>query len=280
MFRSLPLASAAALLACSSALAQPGPVLYDNGPFITATGAGFGGADISLTESGTVVSLGFNENASSPLRVADNFTLSGGGTHRLATLDFYGVQSQSSNFTTDVHFGALYISLYSDNPIFGASPIAGDSSTNHLQSSTWTGAYRVSSSNLLSQARPIIRLRADMSWAPALPDGAYWLFVSAMGDTNLSTNPNPQTIIVTPRPPGAEGYQLFNGNWVATTDYPFILHGFCPGDFNASGAVSVQDIFDFLAAYFAGDPAADINNSGSVTVQDIFDFLAAYFTAC
>ncbi len=28
----------------------------------------------------------------------------------------------------------------------------------------------------------------------------------------------------------------------------------CPGDFNDSGAVSVQDIFDFLAAYFAGCP--------------------------
>jgi hypothetical protein len=29
---------------------------------------------------------------------------------------------------------------------------------------------------------------------------------------------------------------------------------FCAGDFNKSGAVSVQDIFDFLAAYFAGCP--------------------------
>jgi hypothetical protein len=28
----------------------------------------------------------------------------------------------------------------------------------------------------------------------------------------------------------------------------------CPGDFNHSGAISVQDIFDFLAAYFAGCP--------------------------
>ncbi len=54
----------------------------------------------------------------------------------------------------------------------------------------------------------------------------------------------------------------------------------CPADFNQSGAVTVQDIFDFLAAYFSSDPAADFNQSGSVTVQDIFDFLAAYFTGC
>lgn len=52
-------------------------------------------------------------------------------------------------------------------------------------------------------------------------------------------------------------------------------------DFNQSGEVSVQDIFDFLAAYFAGDPSADVNGSSTVTVQDIFDYLAEYFNpAC
>ncbi len=63
----------------------------------------------------------------------------------------------------------------------------------------------------------------------------------------------------------------------------------CPADFNASGSATVQDIFDFLAAYFAGCTApgpapcvasADINASGALTVQDIFDFLAAYFLGC
>ena len=54
----------------------------------------------------------------------------------------------------------------------------------------------------------------------------------------------------------------------------------CIADFNGSGTASVQDIFDFFAAYFAGSPAADINHSGSATVQDIFDFLAAYFAGC
>ncbi len=54
----------------------------------------------------------------------------------------------------------------------------------------------------------------------------------------------------------------------------------CAADFNNSGAVSVQDIFDFLAAYFMADPAADFNHSGAVSVQDIFDYLAAYFVGC
>jgi hypothetical protein len=54
----------------------------------------------------------------------------------------------------------------------------------------------------------------------------------------------------------------------------------CLADVNASGSVTVQDIFDFLALYFSNHPRADINASGSVTVQDIFDFLALYFTGC
>jgi hypothetical protein len=52
----------------------------------------------------------------------------------------------------------------------------------------------------------------------------------------------------------------------------------CPADWNNSGALSVQDIFDFLAAFFAG--AADFNLNGQTTVQDIFDFLTAYFAGC
>ena len=55
----------------------------------------------------------------------------------------------------------------------------------------------------------------------------------------------------------------------------------CPADANCSGVLSVQDIFDFLAAYFAATSAADFNGSGAtVSVQDIFDFLAAYFAGC
>lgn len=52
----------------------------------------------------------------------------------------------------------------------------------------------------------------------------------------------------------------------------------CPGDFNNSGEVSQQDIFDFLAAWFAGQ--GDFNRSGACTVQDLFDFMTAYFAGC
>jgi hypothetical protein len=63
----------------------------------------------------------------------------------------------------------------------------------------------------------------------------------------------------------------------------------CGADFNQSGDLTVQDIFDYLNAWFAGcrggtgDCAgrdADFNCSNTITVQDIFDFLTAWFAGC
>jgi hypothetical protein len=51
-------------------------------------------------------------------------------------------------------------------------------------------------------------------------------------------------------------------------------------DFNRDGQVGVQDIFDFLNAWFANDPSADFNGVDGVSVQDIFDYLNAWFVGC
>ena len=52
----------------------------------------------------------------------------------------------------------------------------------------------------------------------------------------------------------------------------------CPCDYDGSGSVTVQDIFSFLAAWFAKSPSADFDQSGTVTVQDIFSFLSCWFS--
>ncbi|HMN41529.1 MAG TPA: GC-type dockerin domain-anchored protein [Phycisphaerales bacterium] len=53
----------------------------------------------------------------------------------------------------------------------------------------------------------------------------------------------------------------------------------CVADFNHSGTLEVQDIFDFLNAWFAGNPAADVNGGG-LAVSDIFAFLNLWFAGC
>lgn len=54
----------------------------------------------------------------------------------------------------------------------------------------------------------------------------------------------------------------------------------CVSDFNNSGLIGVQDIFDFLGPYFSASLSADVNISGAVDIQDVFDFLADYFANC
>jgi hypothetical protein len=69
-----------------------------------------------------------------------------------------------------------------------------------------------------------------------------------------------------------------NIGWINLDDTTVFV-GDCPADFNADGALSVQDIFDFLSAWFAGDRRADFNGGG-LAVQDIFDYLTAWFGGC
>ena len=84
-------------------------------------------------------------------------------------------------------------------------------------------------------------------------------------------------------------YQMINqctGQWQGfgvTCTTPPNTNNFvacCKANFNGVGGVTVQDIFDFLSAWFANNPSANFNGVGGVTVQDIFDFLSAWFAGC
>ena len=44
--------------------------------------------------------------------------------------------------------------------------------------------------------------------------------------------------------------------------------------------ITVADIFAYLDAWFARDPRTDINMDGAANIQDIFDFLATWFAGC
>jgi hypothetical protein len=83
--------------------------------------------------------------------------------------------------------------------------------------------------------------------------------------------------------PGVTSYQLRvratapGGCGSATSNEA--TYTICAADYNCSNALSVNDIFDFLNGWFAGDVRADFNGGG-LAVQDIFDYLAAWFVGC
>ena len=267
--------------------ARADTTVFDNGIFITGTGTARSNGVPIIRAEGSAITIGFNEHATAaqggPIRVADDFVISSttpsapGGV-QLTHMHFYAVQSNA--VTTDVHFAGFYIALYDAAPFGGGHLIAGDFTTSRLLSSTFSGVYREPTTGTLLTNFPITMLDVDMSWAPRLAPGTYWMEVSAAGDPALSATPNPQTIFVTPHSPNVNAEQFYGGNWYAIWDLPFTLFAQCPADFNNSGAATVQDIFDFLTAWFAADPRADLNGTGGITVQDIFDFLAAWFAGC
>ncbi len=61
-----------------------------------------------------------------------------------------------------------------------------------------------------------------------------------------------------------------------------LQHGMpaCIADFNGDQAQNVQDIFDFLSAWFMNHPKADISGNSATDVQDIFSFLNIWFQGC
>jgi hypothetical protein len=54
----------------------------------------------------------------------------------------------------------------------------------------------------------------------------------------------------------------------------------CAADFDTSGALSIDDIFAFLNAWFAVSPRADFNADGALSVDDIFAFISVFFAGC
>lgn len=54
----------------------------------------------------------------------------------------------------------------------------------------------------------------------------------------------------------------------------------CQADYNGDTVVDVNDIFAFLAGWFARAPAANVNGDAVVDVNDIFAFLGLWFARC
>jgi hypothetical protein len=150
-----------------------------------------------------------------------------------------------------------------------------------------TGAYTITFTVQNFNAGPINELHIFPqpigSGVTATPADFYFPNVPSFGIAG------PFTTVISGAQPGPLCLRIsvhLNGTECCSLVYCFTLpdcHGEvnpCPPDFNHDGVVNSSDFFEYLNAFFTGNPAADFDGSGAVNSQDFFDFLMAFFAGC
>lgn len=237
MRNTMLVSTAAVLVACGAASG----VTHSNGPFVTGVGNGFGGANTSsIDPTHTTFGVGTNEAATpasgGPIRVADDFTVSGGGWD-ISSATFYLYQTVTTPATNPIvnTINSIRVGVYTSMPNGTALPDFGDFSTNRLTGAVFSGTFRVTSTTLTNDDRAIFALTVDMSWLPNLSDGTYWLAWSTTG-TNAS---GPWHVPVTPALPGHNARQMLDNNLTGNPSWAQI-----DGSTTAAGIQPLDLAFD------------------------------------
>jgi hypothetical protein len=192
-------------------------LLVPFGPYITQTGVGGGGANVSeLYTTFTLGAVGYNifgygMQASVNSRVADDFTVPPAQLWWPSDIKWLAYQTGAA--TTGTITGAN-IRLWNSDPkgqLPGGQWASGPG--NSWQSNTWTGVYRVLDSGLTAINRAIIQVSCDGWWAPNLHPGTYWLDVSFSGTLTSGPWSPPKTVAGQIPPTGApwNGLQSTSG---------------------------------------------------------------------
>ncbi|MFC5978829.1 beta strand repeat-containing protein, partial [Flavobacterium salmonis] len=147
-------------------------LLYDNGPFTTNTGVGFGGSDVSVMQNVTLgySTLGYSVNNAGNFRLTDQFTNS--APWYLDYVDVFAYQTGSSVSST---FTSGVVKIWNSDPSSGtAISEFGDFNTNRMILTDFTNCYRVQeNASLLDNNRPIMRIR--ISIGAIIQPGTHWI---------------------------------------------------------------------------------------------------------
>ncbi len=150
------------------------------------TDIGYGGAEASC-KAAHLEYNGWQMSHAQYAWVADAFTVPAGTVWAFDTVIVYGYQYGS---TTTSPFLNCNLQIYNGTPGLGGTVIWGDTSTNVLASTGWTGIYKVdtfSSDNGLNNVnRPIMYLKLYLATPATLSAGTYWLSWSSAGSVSNS----------------------------------------------------------------------------------------------
>jgi hypothetical protein len=208
--------------------------LFNNGTWITQTGVGVGGADVSEIESGlNTYGLNVTQNVA---RLADDFTVPAATNWNLTDMKW---RSYMTNGGTGTNYTGATVQIWNGPPP-GGTVVAGDLTTNRYMSHAFSNVYRTTAGNFGDTARAVIDVKVNMSWVPPLGPGTYFVDIAVTGSGGAS---GPWTNVTVPWDAQDNGHQFFGGAWNITTfgqvgspcDFPYELEG----NTGCTGSVSV-----------------------------------------
>lgn len=183
------------------------------------TDVGFGGAPTSCKTNGMTYN-GLNMDRINGVWVADAFTVPTGDTWIFDTVIVYGYQFGS---TLTSPFMSCNLQIYNGTPGSGGSVIWGDTVTNVLKSSAFTGIYKVdtltANGGLMATNRPIMYMKLHLNPAPHLTAGTYWMSWSAICSTSTNSAVTPYKVMPGRlNPPGELSKIFVGGSWLNAVD--------------------------------------------------------------
>jgi hypothetical protein len=212
-------------LFCCGVFAQM--VLHDNGPMVTHPNQGAGGAHVAQLDTNMHYVYGFRcaNLAPTGYRCADDFTVTGGGWV-VDSVICYTYQTGSTQTSTITDFDFMIW-----NGVPNSSTIVyGDSMTNMLDQTSFSGIYKARSFDLLNNQRPIMRV-AHKAMNCTLSPGTYFLDFRTAG--TLASGPWAPPITILATAVTGDGLQNVGGVWNNVVDskngdpqgFPFVIKG-------------------------------------------------------
>ena len=209
-----------------------GSVLHDNGPLVNSPGTGVGGADESVLQNTSLGmnTLGFGHQVLNNNRVADEFTITG-ADWLIDSITFFAYQTNS---TTTSPITSVNFQIWDGPPGAGGSNVVfGDTATNRLTSTAWSGIYRVSETTTgTATNRPIMANQCDLVGL-VLGAGTYWL--DWQTDGSLASGPWAPPININGVASTGNGQQSLggaaftpandSGTGTPQQGFPFIIEG-------------------------------------------------------
>jgi len=223
----------------------PKDILWDNGPLVTSTGTGVGGADESIVDANETTN-GFGCQFASDIRLSDDFTVPAGETWLVSSVTLFGYQTDSGTSSTIV---GAYIEFFDNPPEYGTS-VYGDLYTNVLTATSWMNCYRVQySASGTNTQRPIMVNVCDYSSPISFTEGTYWICWQLDG-TGASGPWNPP-ITINGQLVTGDAVQYYNSGWGYISDstsgnakgLPFILSGTSSGALQNETWAAIKTIF-------------------------------------